>query len=418
MMPDRAYVLRLAALVGAALAVVATVNIAVDPFDVWRVVHVARLNDVKTPHASWEVISKIACLRAVKPRAIILGSSRARLAMDPQSPIWRAGHGPAYNAGVPGGAIGDIRQLFGLAVRLAPVKVALVELHFHGFDVNAAHLEMNLKPDDPRLRAAGAVDLLPRLILADSLRESWETLRRYSSAADRSEFFQRLDGKIEFHAEAFDAPLTLAGHERYLLEVWLRGDADRSFCLRNRRTGANSLAELDALLTQAREHGVQVKLILAPVHARQLALMWAAGLRPQFEHWKREMVRMVADRQSSDPASAPELWDFTRYSEITTEGFSRVAAGQRPNAYFWEPIHYKDNVGTMILDAVSRNPHPTYPLPPDFGLLLTLDNVEAQLASERAGHEAYRQSHLDEMAQLDRLVADANAKAGGARLCK
>ena len=217
---------------------------------------------------------------------------------------------------------------------------------------------------------------------------------------------------------AFDAPLTLAGHERYLLEVWLRGDADRSFCLRNPRTGASSLAELDSLLTEARKHGVQVKLILAPVHARQLALMWAAGLRPQFEHWKRQMVRIVADWQSNDPASAPELWDFTHYNELTTESFRLVAAGQKPNAYFWEPIHFKDNVGTMVLDTIARNPHPSFPTPRDFGILLTLDNVETQLASERAGHEAYRQSHLEEMAHLDRLVAEANTTVGGAKLCK
>ncbi|MCX7362230.1 MAG: hypothetical protein NTV97_10250 [Alphaproteobacteria bacterium] len=319
---------RLLATIGVTLLVVAAVNIVVDPFQVWRIVKVAGLDMVKVPETNWDVVTKIYGIRWIKPRAIILGSSRARMALDPQRIDWRDGVEPSFNAGVPLGSMRDIRSLFDLAVRTAPVKVALVELEFHSFDVNSFDLDNNLKRKDSRLRLRGLPDLLPGLLLMDGLGQSWAILKRYLDMVAHPFFHERRDGKLEFHAEVFHAPLANDGHERLFLKQWLNADPALGFCLRRADGRESGLAELGALLDQAREQGVKVILVLAPSHARRLELIWAAGLRPQFERWKRELVRSVSVHQRDSRSPGVVLWDFTHYSHLTTEEFRLVVGGR------------------------------------------------------------------------------------------
>lgn len=414
----RRYVIALATIISLALAAVAAVNVVVDPYQIWRLGVIPGLEHVKTPQEDLNVVTKIYGIRWAKPRAIILGSSRARMAFDPQRPDWREGITPAYNAGVPGGSIRDIHALFHLAVREAPVKIALIELGFHGFDVNAFNLEMNLKKDDPRLRLRGMVGLLPQVLFGNATRASWETLERYFHLIDYPVFYQRQDGKVEFHAEIFDAPAATAGHEAYFLDIWFRPDPNRSFCLHNPITGENSLAEFSALLDEAHSRAVKLILVIPPMHARRLELISAAGLHPQYERWKRQLVRIVAAHQSEPGSPGMVLWDFTGYDAVTTEPFRLVRKGDTPNRFFWESVHFKDRVGNMILDRIVGDPQPSRPLPPHFGLILTLQNIEAQLASERAGANTYRASHPAQAAEIASLVDQARARAGGAKRCE
>ena len=405
--------MRLLAAIGVALAVVATFNIVVDPFQVWRVVKVDALDRVKVPETNWDVVTKIYGIRWTRPRAIVLGSSRARMALDPQRMEWRDGVGPAFNAGVPLGSMRDIRSLFDLAVRTAPLKVALVELEFHSFNVNAFDLDSSLRRNDPRLRLRGLPDLLPGLLLREGLEQSWAILMRYFNVVAHPLYYERRDGKMEFHADIFHAPLANDGHEQLFLKLWLNRDPQRGFCLHRAGGRETGLSELDALLDQAREQEVKVILAVAPTHARRLELIWATGLRPQFERWKRELVRSVEVHRRDSRSPGVVLWDFTHYSDMTTEALRLVVAGEKPNDYFWESVHFKDRVGTMVMDAVAHRP-----TPPGFGRELTLASVEEQLAAERLGHDAYRRSHPSEVAEVEQQVAKVRARHGATPLCE
>jgi 6,7-dimethyl-8-ribityllumazine synthase len=85
--------------------------------------------------------------------------------------------------------------------------------------------------------------------------------------------------------------------------------------------------------------------------------------------------------------------------------------------WYWEAGHFKKELGDLVLDKLFDYSNRESTVPVGFGVLLTPSNIEARLADIRVERERYAESHRQEVADLDRLVASSiNGFAKGRKL--
>jgi hypothetical protein len=402
--PSRTYVLGLLATIAALVALVVAFNLVVDPFDVWRLVDLRGVNAERT-HDAVGRFAKAHAVRMVQPRAIIIGTSRTRIGLDPQHPGWAGGARPVYNLATGGLTMGEVRDYFELATREAPVKTAVVGLDLWMF--NAAR-GPNPEYDPVRMRAGGLIRDLSKLLLVNALKPSWETLvynRDLVTGRAHLDVSQHHDGHGAWNPNrVFEHRKAFMGVNQAYLTVDFFPPPRQVFCLADPRSGVDTLDQLRELIALANRRGVKLALFISPAHARESEVVRDAGLWSTYEAWKRKVTALAAE------GGAP-LWDFGGYNSITTESVPPLSEPRAHMRYYWESAHYKQVLGDMILDRISGRPNPA--TPQDFGVRLTPATVEARLAADRAAREAYAVAQPDQVAEVQRIADETRAQRKG-----
>jgi hypothetical protein len=83
-----------------------------------------------------------------------------------------------------------------------------------------------------------------------------------------------------------------------------------------------------------------------------------------------------------------KLYDFAGYNSITTEPIPQ-ASGRTEMANYWEPSHYRDRVGRMILARMFGGGA----APEDFGVELAPAMLDGHLQALRSAREQYHREH-------------------------
>jgi hypothetical protein len=162
------------------------------------------------------------------------------------------------------------------------------------------------------------------------------------------------------------------------------------------------------------QSGVRVHLFINPVHARMLIAVREAGLWPIYEDWKRQLVAVngaIAAEYGEEPLP---LWDFSGFNSITTEAVPKPGDAETVMRHWWEPSHYREAAGTLLLDRVLGYRDLDRPVPDDYGVLLTADKIEAWIAETRAGALNYIAGNPPEAEIVAAAVARVMDGADGA----
>jgi hypothetical protein len=134
----------------------------------------------------------------------------------------------------------------------------------------------------------------------------------------------------------------------------------------------------------------------------------ALGLWAALEQWKRSLRNTALGLELRRTQQAFELWDFADYSSLTTEAVPAAGNVQVRMQWYWESSHYRKPLGDQVLNRIFAVPHAA--VPTDFGVLLsTLSDAafEQHLQHIRSHGVAYRESHPRDVADLQRLAAEA-----------
>jgi hypothetical protein len=170
-----------------------------------------------------------------------------------------------------------------------------------------------------------------------------------------------------------------------------------------------SLGYFERIVALCRTEGIDLRIVLTPAHVHELEIAAAVNAWPRIEDGKRELVRLLAADAARHPGSTPfPLWDFSRYSAITTEPLPEPGS-RAEMKYYWDPSHFKETVGDMVLDRVFGVSRPERPVPADFGQRLTSETIEAAIAQDLLGQAAYRAAHRGDVDRIRTLVARALA---------
>jgi len=161
---------------------------------------------------------------------------------------------------------------------------------------------------------------------------------------------------------------------------------------------------MDSLCRRCCRAGIDLRIFITPSHAHQQEIAAATGAWPSLERGKRALVRLLAEDAARHPflPSIP-AYDFSGYSTVTEEPLP--AAGTHDEMrYYWDSSHFKSLVGDYALELVLGNGSAHDRAHTDFGVQLTVDNIESVIEEQRQRQAAYRARFPEDVATLRSLV--------------
>jgi hypothetical protein len=395
-------------------------NVAVDPYGMYHTSDIAGFNSHKPAIYHRVRLAKAYDVRRIKPRTIILGTSRTHLGIRPSHRAWPADGLPVYNLAFDGATTKEMYYYLRHAQSVQPLRRVLLGLDtYHLTNAPGAtrpDFDAQLLLQDRSIwsQAWALLADIKLLVSYDTISESLATIRAQAQAP--AEWFardgQRL-GKVFFHQpwEHFQT----SGPRGYFDEIDKQEVGYKlewripQKAARNAKPNPDSQADpitslgyIQHIIEFCRDHNIELVVYITPTHAHQLEIAAATGEWPVIENGKRALVQLLEDdaNKHRDHSAFP-LYDFSGYSTITSEDLP--PSGSRVEMrYYWESSHFKENVGDMVLNRIFSAGE----VPRDFGIRLDSGTIDATLLDIRAQQKTYQTSHPDDIARIQQEIAN------------
>jgi hypothetical protein len=381
-------------------AVLAGFNALIDPYGYFDPPKVSGVNEHPLGFNHRPLLAKSLAVSELRPATIILGNSRAEAAYDPQHRAIALQ--PAYNLAIGGAGLSTLHRYFLEALATGGLRQVILALDLTMFDPAANAPDASLDTvllNDANGNPAGAARQWRRLafILLSGTASSdswWSTTHQGKPVAIYS--------RSGLRDEAYDiAQVAREGGPRQasrrveasFLAGTLRDVESALF----RESYATTLAALQEIVALSARHGIQLKLIINPIHARQNYALAAAGLWPLYETWKHDLV--AATQRSPELVS---LWDFSGVSSCTGESLPPDANAASAMRWYRESSHFRRVLGDRVLDRVFGRPDDG--ACPGFGQRLEPATLAAALAEQRAALRHWVETHAADAAEIDGLA--------------
>jgi hypothetical protein len=390
-------------------------NILVDPYAVFGAPRVSGFNELKPFAGDRGRIGKLHAVLRVAPAGLIAGNSRPEMGLSPEHPCWPAEARPVYNIALPGLSVYSQIRYVQHAQAVGPVRAMVMGVDFSDF-LHAS------EPGPPMQRSQiGAnAEAEPFAVDADGRRNSSYQWSRFADYVDAALSLDALGHSLAtlarqhgelvptrtplgFNpAEPIYQPIIRAEGPLVLFEQKLRELAERfdGPDLRLVEQGwAPDFAALRSLVRQNRDGGTVTVLFINPYHAEYLILVDAAGLWREFEAWKRELAELAL-------GEGVPLWDFTGFDRYSTEAVDALPLRGRSLDWFWEPAHYRRELGDLVLANVWRaSCPPDHADAPRYGVRLDRTALDTHFAAQRSARDAYKEAHPEVVDRIQALFA-------------
>jgi hypothetical protein len=395
--------LRLLALFVAMLCTaLAGFNALIDPYGYFDPPKISGVNELPLGFNHRPLLAKSLAVSERRPATIILGNSRAEAAYDPQHPAITLQ--PAYNLAIGGAGLSMLRRYFLEALAAGGLRQVILALDLTLFDpaANAADpsLDAVLLTDATGKPAGDAREwrrLAFILLSGTTSSDSWwsythqrKPVAIYSRSGLREEAYDL--AQVAREGGPRQASLRV---EASFLAGTLRDVESASF----RASYGATLAALQEIVDLSAQRGIQLKLIINPIHARQNYALDAAGLWPLYENWKRDLVSAA---QNSPRPELVSLWDFSSVSSCTAENLPTDANAASTMRWYRESSHFRRVLGNRVLDRV-------YGRPDDgacagLGRRLEPATLAAALESQRGALRQWVETHAADTTEIQNLA--------------
>jgi len=388
-------------------------NYLVDPYGLFGTPRISGFNE-KKPAADTRVrIVKPYQVTRIQPRALIVGNSRPEVGLDPEHMCWPAENQPVYSLTTPGSSVYMQMRQAQHALSSTPANLIIAGIDFLDFLVtpenhndpfqwppSVREFEHRLsitatgqRNDTYRWQSAKdyATTALSLDTLEDSLRTitsqgnintSNRTILGFNPARDYLDIIRSEGQAVLFQQKNDQVISTLLKRDWSIYHAGSRWSHD--------------FEALKRLMEISKKRGAKLILFINPYHAQYLENIRQTGKWPLFEQWKRELVRLI----DSDTNNA--IWDFSGYDRYTTE--TESASKETTHKWFWEPAHYRKELGDKMLDQMLGNDCPKNAVQAEFGSLISTANIEEHLARQRDAAQTYAANNPQVITKIQQLV--------------
>ena len=369
-------------------------NYLVDPYGLFGSPRVTGFNELK-PTASERVrVTKPYMATRAKPRVVIGGNSRPEIGLNPQSPCWKDIDQPVFNTAIPGADVFMQVRYVQHAVESGQARRILFGVDFLDFLVDSRKATKEADWDrlgrsyEGRLRPGSgtsgmpvsiqqAEDILSGLFSMAALGDSIMTLAAQHdphSATRREDGFNPAQDYLPIIRNEGQAVLFTQKNA----EVGKRLRQDDLGVLDANGGQALPLLALRHLLQWAKSRDIEVVLFINPYHSDYLVQIETSGKWKVFEQWKRQLTA------AADEYAVP-LWDFNAFDRYSTETPPPPDDRQGVLQWYWEPAHYRAELGDLMLEAMlGRSCGKGSNLPP-FGARISAVTLQRHLDALRSG---------------------------------
>jgi len=144
-------------------------------------------------------------------------------------------------------------------------------------------------------------------------------------------------------------------------------------------TNIDSFNDFRDILEMCYKNNINLDIIFGPSHIRQWEAFAYYKNYETFLKWKKDIVlnvEKIAKEQYKNPF---RIIDFSVYHELTAE---QVPSNPEDKMkYHWEGSHYKKSLGNIVLDIILKKNKLYYT---DFGVVITSENIDLHLDKLRA----------------------------------
>ena len=392
-----------------ATALIVAFNRIVDPYGIFAGPRVAGFNLLKPEYDKHICLGKSLALEAIKPRTVILGSSRSNNGLDPDHP----GFGrdtPTFNAAIDGGNIYIALRYLQHANSIQPLKRVVLGADFFMFnsgfrnrpDFDETFLKVDRRGFPAKNPFAG---VSAALTSASTFSSSIATILHQNDAPNNIQ----PDGPLLQHDwNMMAAHIVRQGgyrsaflaNEDVFINRTFRPEPARRYGFQG-RGGESTLEYFRQIVDICRRDGIDLVVVVLPAHARQFEAIRASGLWPKFEDWKRQLTKILADEKYA-PAFA--LWDFSGYNSMTTEEVPAASDTKTEMRWYYESSHFKKALGDLVLDRALGYNSAKRVVPADFGVLLTSKNIEIHLPRIRADQRKWEAEHPMDVSEIENIA--------------
>jgi len=384
----RHYVIGFFACVCLALGTISLLNYQVDPYLLhqWDSPLLQRPRQLNEKLGAW---AKTYAVARYRPAIIYIGNSRTEMGLPTGVRALFDGK-RIFNSAVSGASIGDAIRLAEHAARVSRVETMVwgIDAPTFSLDMGAARVEDSLTGARHGFFVQRALVNLKRGLTLDMTQDSVRILTGHAGDTCRS--------NLAVYGQR-DETCTRKGIEHWLVTKEAIPVRLQEFGDGLGPTPPSTLA-LDASVGKLCRSGTRLRLYINPTHALTLYALHWRGKWDAMQGWQRGLVQLV-ERHRGQGCDV-RLHDFSGFNSITSEA-TPLVSGKPDMHYYWEVSHYRDNVGRLILARLFGGDTPA---PADFGVDLTLANIDAHQAATRAARERYRVEHARETAYAQRVL--------------
>ncbi|WP_029541428.1 hypothetical protein [Selenomonas sp. AB3002] len=367
------FVFSFLALAAAMLLVTGIFNYLADPYSIWKVHRYPGFNMWATRADSVERMGKAISLLSVvpQPEVVFIGASQVDWGIDAENAAELLDR-PVYNLGILGMTAYEQRRYVEHVLAVDPsAKEIILAADFTKF-VSGSRYKT---PFDESLVGVEAQigkkyvtpgNLEKTLFSFQSLKDSYESVRANRKQSWQAPYYKA--GKTLTH----EAMMSYFNREHWRFNRSLLL-VQREGWLENPQLNEKCFQEFERIAEMCRDHGVGLKIYLPPMHA-EAAIAYDDCLYT-YGAWLNRLLDI-----------AP-VWTFFDIDALSTSPVQEGKFSESTNAYFWDSIHHKSNVGRWIVARLYGRE--ASGMPDNFGLELSEANLGDYLKQLRAKLRAW-----------------------------
>ncbi|MCK5855405.1 MAG: hypothetical protein KAG56_09295 [Sulfurovaceae bacterium] len=345
------------------IGVVSTVlgiNYTIDPYGIYNT-KVFQLPKI-TQSEKMRFIKPI-MIENIKPKSIVLGTSRAEHGYDTNHPYFQK---PSYNLGLTSASMYETTTNLKHAIKQGNLEQVLLILDYRMFnDKNQKQLQdFEYYFDGSR----GKYSYLYSLdTFKDSLRTIFNTYQPF--------FLYHPNGRIVHEYEMTKIAklksqlIAMNGYEKNYYKL-----LKKEYIYKD--TKKSSFEDFDKLLHLCHKHNIQLEIIFGPSHIRQWeALAYYLG-DDTFANWKRDVVVRVDSIAKELNTSPYKIIDFSIYHPLTSE--KMPSENNETMQHYYDASHYNQKLGNIVLDTLINQA-----IFKGFGIKISTNNIEQHLKQQQ-----------------------------------
>jgi hypothetical protein len=402
-MTARAYLAICSAIAIAGLALIAALGLIVDAYGVFgtRLLPASRFPPDLRLMEHWDRVAKaIELARRRGDQVLFVGDSRTQHGLDPAAPALAGVKG--YNAALPGATLAEQMGVISYALQHeSTIKHIVWSQSLETFPLGFFDLT------DYRDSAFAGRPIFPALLRdlfgSDRVLTSWKTLlqamrRQVPGPMTRN-------GVVVYNRDPVEGPGIAKTFDTELIGKYHEMSGPMS-----REALEQAYKELARRLRELKAAGIDVDLVIVPVHIWRLEFFRQIGVETQSDGWKRQLATTVQELAGSAGTGKLRLFDFaTPHYLVEQAVFAPPPPGER--RYYLESNHFYPWLGDKVLARLfSKGEEPeatpaTEPFGQEIGQGADSMSIDNDIATARAALDSWESNHQDDVNHIRAITS-------------
>jgi hypothetical protein len=362
----------------------AAINVLVDPAGAYPALHLRCFEPLR--YVGLDRVTKAEMAGRGDWQVIILGSSRAETGLPAAHPFLATNR--TCNLSFAASRFPELVSAFDFAASHNQLQHVILCVDLYMFSPGTPWVENFAESRfNPGLNLSAYYS--KQLLGRSCTDRTWETIRR------RLQGYQPAPQETRgFHSHGLDPATSQRELFGRVLRILGAG-------YRKQAVDPEHLALFRHIVTVCRNQKIDLQVAVMPVHALDLELLYASGRWSEFEKWKTDLVKVLAEEGVEGQFN---LWDFTGYAGPVAETVPPEGDTKTRMKYYFENSHCTPVLGGMMLDVMFGGGGTNA-----FGARLDRANLQPHLARILADRTAYARTNAAEIQWVGRILSEGSA---------